>query len=891
MSASKIRAGQAFVETYLKGDALVKKKLGQIESKMRAMGAGMSAIGKRMAATAAVTVVAMAPVVSTFADFSAKMSEVKAITGAAPADFDRLNAKAKELGSTTSFSATQVADAMKFLGMAGFNTAQILESVPAVLNLARAGAVDLGMAADIASDVGSAFGFTADEIGRVADVIAKTATSANTSVEMMGETFKFAAPLAKAAGQSIEETATAAGILGNNGIKADMAGTDIKNLLTILSNESEIAGVKTRDAAGNIRPLLDLMQEIGAATSDLDGGDRLAFFMNQFGLISGKSAVILADAGEQIGVMRGHMDEAGGSAETMAKVMGDNLKGSFVRLMSAAEGVAIAIGEGMAPTLTIWSDKLAAVANWITNVAGENHEFIDTVLKGVAAVGAIGAALIAAGVTATAASSIFGVLSAILTGTAVTLKLVVGTVALVLSPVGLATTAVLALGAAWLTMTDSGQRALQSLTTSTGKAMAFMRDEAGFYKDVATDAFSGVKDALAAGDLGLAAKIGWQGVLIAVERVSGQIEQVWMSLKTSVLNVWDDMITGVAMQINDLIGWLRDNPGMANVVTGGTFSLIDMALPESIGSQAVNDTLAQDNVRQQQQRDSEIAKAIQVRESKQKELISQLARLNETAKKAADEARRRQSKPVDVNVNADDLKLSQRFPEIITPAVKVENQDAGAIDVDVAAVDRMDVADQGALSDPNQLILSGLLQARAAQPQAAKPMEAINNLQRGAEQLLKPLADVPALVGRLVMPENGPVAAAANAVGKAIGGMIPQDGFRKVFDMVAGVDLRGAADKVINDMLRLEEMDAPFADMPADLAALAPHRAFPGVFGDAALNPPDLRGALEPLRNAANPAAANRGEFGQDVVPFLRDMVENTGELVKAIKDRPNVFR
>jgi TP901 family phage tail tape measure protein len=142
------------------------------------------------------------------------------------------------------------------------------------------------MAADIASDVGSAFGLAADQIGHIADVMSVTASSANTSIEMMGQTLKFAAPLAKAAGQSLEDTAAAIGALGNSGIKASMAGTDLALIMKKMGNEARTAlgkmGVQSVDAEGNVRSVLEVMKDLGAATKGLSEADRLKFFSETF---------------------------------------------------------------------------------------------------------------------------------------------------------------------------------------------------------------------------------------------------------------------------------------------------------------------------------------------------------------------------------------------------------------------------------------------------------------------------------------------------------------------------------------------------------------------------------------------------------------------------------
>jgi TP901 family phage tail tape measure protein len=537
-TSGAIRAGRAFVELFADDSKLV-RGLKRAQAKLRAFGAGIKSFGTRLLGVGTAAAAPLAAAVSVFTRFSDRMAEVRAITGASEDDFQRLEETAKRLGRTTSFSASQVAEGMKFLGMAGFSTEQILAGIPAVLDLARAGAVDLGLAADIASDVGSTFGMSADQIGRLADVMAKTATSANTSVEMMGESFKFVAPIARSAGQSLEETAAAIGILGNNGIKASMAGTDLKNILTLLANKakSQLAkfGVSTTDAAGNMRPLLDVMRDLGRATSGLSQSERLAFFMETFGKISGKSAILLADAGSQIEDMRGKLAQADGAARKAAETMDANLGGAFRALMSAVEGLAIEVGEALAPTITRWADGLKKAAQFISNLVKKNREFFLAAGKVVAIVIGVGAALVALGVVIQGIAFGLGGLATIATGVGTALGLVGTILGALLSPIGAVIAAVAALATWLVTSTDVGAQALGWLG---GKFQSL--------KDTALKAFQGISDALAAGDIGLAAKILWLTLKVEWKKGVNALNQVWVKVKEFFLSVWTEAVFGAA---------------------------------------------------------------------------------------------------------------------------------------------------------------------------------------------------------------------------------------------------------------------------------------------------------------------------------------------------------
>lgn len=329
--------------------------------------------------------------VQIFAGFSDKLSKVRAITGATGADFEALKQKAKDLGSSTAFTASEVADAMSFLGQAGFTTEQILGSIEATLQTASAGGIELAETADILSDVGTAMGFLPEEFQRVADVLAKTASSANTNISMMGETMQHVAPIAKSAGQSLEEVSAAAGILANAGIKGSMAGTDLKNVLTVLAKSSEVLGVKTQDAAGNVRPMLEIMKELGETTKGMSSGEKVTAFVDTFGKISAKSAINLAEMAEQGINLKTSLENASGTAAEMAEVMQDNVGGSFRKLNSAIEGLQIAIGEGLAPIVSTVADMITEMTQDTTSGVAKTGDQFWYVAR---AVGGIGDAIV-----------------------------------------------------------------------------------------------------------------------------------------------------------------------------------------------------------------------------------------------------------------------------------------------------------------------------------------------------------------------------------------------------------------------------------------------------------------------------------------------------------------
>jgi len=280
-------------------------------------------------------------------DFEKAMNQVRAVTNASGKDFTDLRDQAKELGATTKFSATQAAEGMGFLAMAGFQTKDIMDAMPGVLSLASAGNMDLGRSADIASNILTGYGFKAKETARVVDVMAKTFTSTNTDLEQLGEAFKYAGPVAKSAGLDFEETSAALGLMGNAGIQASMAGTALRGTVTrLLAPTKKIQttlddlGVTVTDSTGKLLPLNEIVKQLeksGATTGDM---------MTIFGQRAGPAMLALVDQGSGALVdLTKKLEGAGGTADRIAKIQMEGLQGQLVSLKSAWEGLMIEIGD------------------------------------------------------------------------------------------------------------------------------------------------------------------------------------------------------------------------------------------------------------------------------------------------------------------------------------------------------------------------------------------------------------------------------------------------------------------------------------------------------------------------------------------------------------------
>ena len=381
-----------------RGISSAQRKAQAFASNTRASATAIAGMTAPLAAISAIGV-------KTFAGFESQMSRVRGITGANVEQFKAMEDSAREMGRTTVFTATQSADALVFLGMAGLTAQDSVTALPHLLNLAAAGALELGTAADIATNIMTPFGMSAEEAGRVADVLAAAATSANTNVEQMGVAMSYAAPLAQAAGVSFEETAAAIAIMGNSDIQATRAGTAMRGGLTrLLSPTKEAAAlldqlsISTKNADGSLRPLPELFLEL--ARAELTAEERVTIF----GLraMPGMNAVLNAAADESFPAFIKAMEDSGGTAERLAATNLDNLQGSFTLLKSGAEGAALALGAAMAPNIRKIADAITGMIPHITQWVDSNPRLaaglaVAGTALAVLAVAAIGLSLILPG--------------------------------------------------------------------------------------------------------------------------------------------------------------------------------------------------------------------------------------------------------------------------------------------------------------------------------------------------------------------------------------------------------------------------------------------------------------------------------------------------------------
>lgn len=358
------------VEEFSRGIQDAKGKVNDFSRDIKKTANDFKKVGGVMTAAGTGLSIGIGKAVRTAADFESAMSRVGALSGATEKEMKLLTKEARRLGATTVFSATEAAEAMQYLAMAGFDTKQIIAAMPGVLNMAAAGGVALGDAANIATNIMSGFNLEASEAGRVADVLTKAFTNSNTTLYGLGETMKYAAPAAAAIGWSLEEVTAAAAKLGDVGIDASMAGTALRSAMVRLSNPTKKArdllekyNIQVTDADGKVRPLHDILAQMKDRFANLSEAERAAAVQTIFGTEAMSAMLALMEDPEGLRVFTEELENAGGTAEKIADQQMDNLSGSVEELKSAFEEVQIGIGTALIPILRSLADGLTNLLN------------------------------------------------------------------------------------------------------------------------------------------------------------------------------------------------------------------------------------------------------------------------------------------------------------------------------------------------------------------------------------------------------------------------------------------------------------------------------------------------------------------------------------------------
>ena len=381
------------------------EKIDETGKKLEQVGDKMAGVGKTMTTHVTAPIVGLgAAAIKTTADFDAQMSKVQAISGATGEEFDDLRAKAREMGAKTKFSASEAGEAFEYMAMAGWKTGDMLDGIEGIMNLAAASGEDLGTTSDIVTDALTAFGLSAKDSGHFADILAAASTNANTNVSMLGESFKYAAPVAGALGISAEDTSVALGLMANAGIKASQAGTSLRTGLTNMAKPTKqmqtymdrynIALVENEDGSINLRETMISLREKMSGLSESEQAAAASAIFGKNSMAGWLSIINASD--EDFNKLTGAIDNCDGTALNMAETMQDNLAGQLTILKSQLEELAISFGDLLMPIIR---KVVAAVQSFVDKLNGMSDAQRETIIKVLALVAAIGPLLLILGKT------------------------------------------------------------------------------------------------------------------------------------------------------------------------------------------------------------------------------------------------------------------------------------------------------------------------------------------------------------------------------------------------------------------------------------------------------------------------------------------------------------
>ena len=398
----------------------LEKATGKLDG-LNKLGDGMKNVGKKLTMGLTVPIAGIAAAsTNTAMNFEAAMNEVSAISGTTGKDLSKLSDLAKEMGRTTKFSASESAEALKYMGMAGWKTEDMLAGLPGILNLAAAGGTDLALTSDIVTDGLTAMGLSAKDTDKFVDIMAATCSNANTSIELMGETLKYAGPVAGALGIEMDDLSVAIGLMGNAGLKGSQAGTSLRAGLTNLvkpTKEMKSAmkkyGVElVKNADGSV-DLMGTMTNLRSVLGELDETTQAQALATIFGkeAMSGWASIVNASEGD-FNKLTNAVANSEGVAKSMSDTMMQGAKGALVEMKSALEGVAITIGERLSPFIEKLADWISSLCAKFQALSPTTQTFIMIIAGIIAALGPLlilGGSLLKGFVVLKAATAILGV--------------------------------------------------------------------------------------------------------------------------------------------------------------------------------------------------------------------------------------------------------------------------------------------------------------------------------------------------------------------------------------------------------------------------------------------------------------------------------------------------
>ena len=395
---------------------------------LKKVGEGISSVGKKLTAGLTLPIVGIGVAsTKTAGDFESAMNQVSAISGATGKDLQSLEDLAKDMGATTKFSASESAEALTYMGMAGWKTEDMLSGLPGVLSLAAAGGTDLALTADILTDGLTSMGLTAKDTDKFVDIMAATCSNANTNIELMGETLKYVGPVAGSLGVEMDDLSVAIGLMGNAGLKGSIAGTALRAGLANLvkptkemTNAMKKYGVELVTNKDGSVDLMGTMKNLRGTLGELDQTTQANALASIFGkeAMSGWASIVNATEGD-FNKLSEAIANSDGVAQSMSDTMMKGMNGALTEMKSALEGVAITIGERLTPFIEKLADGVSKLCDWFKNLSPTTQTVIMVIAGLVACIGPL-LILVGSGI------SLFANLSIVAGGLSVTVGALVG---------------------------------------------------------------------------------------------------------------------------------------------------------------------------------------------------------------------------------------------------------------------------------------------------------------------------------------------------------------------------------------------------------------------------------------------------------------------------------
>ena len=576
------------------------EKMGVLGETLQSAGDKISGVGQKLLpVTAGVTALGTIAV-KTGADFDSAMSKVAAVSGATGSEMDALREKAHEMGSKTKFSASEAADAMNYMAMAGWKTNDMLSGIEGIMNLAAASGEDLASTSDIVTDALTAFGLSASDSGHFADILAAASSNANTNVSMMGETFKYAAPVLGSLGYSAEDSAIAIGLMANAGIKSSQAGTALRSAITNLAKPTDTVasameqyGISLTDSSGKMYSLRELMEQLQQKLGGFSEAEQAQAAASLFGkeAMSGMLAIINGSPADfeklsnAIDTCSDTVDGYNGTTEKMAAVMQDNLAGQVTILKSQLEELAISFSDILMPTIRSIVSRIQELVDKLNQLDPQTKE---TIAKIALVAAALGPMLVVLGKTISSVGTVFSAVSklpALFSAVQSGIGAITGALGVSLGPLLAIIAAVATLVAAFVHLWKTNDEfksniiaiweQIKSTFTGLTQGITDRLNALGFdfesFTDVLKAAWDGLCNLLAPIFEGVFQNIsnifsGFADILlnsldVLIGLFTGDWEQCWDGIKGIFTSIWNFVVNSFRNIMNTL-------KGIANVVLG-----------------------------------------------------------------------------------------------------------------------------------------------------------------------------------------------------------------------------------------------------------------------------------------------------------------------------------